>query len=107
VIRTDGNNRYEDVVGPPSDVVDFYRRKNRTPCGFTAIQTITIDCYHGAQVFATNPLQMDIGDKTVTISRANVSKTTVWGISQTEYRARAAEVVDRLLLRKPLFPRPN
>jgi hypothetical protein len=105
VISGNGHNVYGDRIGAPGDVVEFYRSHNRAPCSFKTAQKITVDCRNGPQVYITNPLEIDIADATVTVTRvAGDPHQKVWGTSQSEFRAAQVAIIRLLFLRRHVTP---
>jgi hypothetical protein len=99
VIAPDAGNRYPDHVGPEEGdsgheadkLIAFYRQHNRTPCSFTAVQKMTLDCSSGGQTVYNpngNELVITIGDSTIKVWRSGVpSPEKAWGTSKAAYRA--------------------
>ena len=44
--------------------MEYWRQRNRAPCGYYTTQKMTIDTASGPYVYATNPMSMIFYDKT-------------------------------------------
>lgn len=75
-----------DTIGMSPAVVNFYRRRGKTPCGFTVYQTMSIDCAapQGTTAFKTHPLFLGAEYMTVTSGRAGIEASRIWGTPAIE-----------------------
>jgi hypothetical protein len=75
-VANDGT--YVDRVGPGVTALVTYREHNKTPCGWTVHQTMSIACSTGNQVYVNNNiLSAFISDTNVTDGRADSALATV------------------------------